>query len=144
MRSSSSQDSGFLFLKNSTVALAGAVPMPLIATTGFPAILTSSGISPPRPKRACSVTAAASTVATPESMAFPSCVRIRKPASTSKLFAAPTISRVPRTGGNMVWRTCAPSGSAAAMRASTAIDPGACRLRAETVREHRSLTVAAR
>src|SRR5712692_940698 len=82
-----------------------------MATTGLPASLTSSGISPPNPKRDCSVTAAASTVATPASMALPPLVKIRKPASTSRLLAAPTISCVPRTGGNMVWRTWAEIGA---------------------------------
>src|SRR5690242_17551200 len=86
--------------------------MPLTATTGLPASLTSNGISPPNPNRDCSVTAAAITVATPASMALPPLVKMRKPASTSRLLAAPTISCVPRTGGNMVWRTCAGSGAA--------------------------------
>src|SRR5258708_7120674 len=90
--------------------------MPLIAITGLPASLTSNGISPPKPKRDCSVTAAASTVATPASMALPPLVKMRKPASTSRLLAAPTISWVPRTGGNMVWRTWAGSGSARRIR----------------------------
>src|SRR5258706_12029547 len=80
--------------------------------TGLPAGLTSNGISPHNPKRDCSVTAAARTVATPASMALPPLVKMRKPASTSRLLAAPTISWVPRTGGNMVWRTWAGRGSA--------------------------------
>src|SRR5579864_7528065 len=83
-----------------------------MATTGLPAGLTSSGISPPNPKRDSSVTPAASTVATPASKALPPWVRMRKPASTSKLFAAPTISCVPRTGGNMVCRGWAARGAA--------------------------------
>ena len=50
---------------------AGAMPTPLMAMTGWPFILTSIGISPPSPKRDCSVTAAVSTAATAASTALP-------------------------------------------------------------------------
>src|SRR6266542_4484376 len=93
-----------------------------MATTGFPAILTSNGISPPMPKRACSVTEAASTAATPASMALPPCASTRNPASTSKLLAAATISCVPRTGGNMVGRGW-PNVTAAASSAKLSFIP---------------------
>ena len=63
--------------RNRPWPLPGAVPTPLMATTGLPAILIRIGISPPRPKWSCSVTAAASTVATPASTALPPCVRMR-------------------------------------------------------------------
>src|SRR5689334_2012155 len=96
-----------------------------MATTGLPASFTSSGISPPNPNRDCSVTAAARTVATPASTALPPSVRMRNPASTSRLFAAPTISRVPRTGGNMVWRTCAVRGKPRARLTAAAQRPPA-------------------
>ena len=74
------------------------MPTPLMAIGGLPFIFSSSGISPPSPNRDCSVTAAVRTAATPASTALPPVVSSRYPASTSKLFAAPTISRVPRTG----------------------------------------------
>jgi len=45
-----SHGSGGRLAKNSGVAKPGAVPTPLIATTGLPAIFTSRGISPPMPK----------------------------------------------------------------------------------------------
>src|SRR5689334_10276624 len=92
--------------------------MALMATTGLPAGLTRAGISPPSPKRDNSVTLAASTVATPASIALPPSVRMRNPASTSRLLAAPTISCVPRTGGNMVRRTWPGSGRARTISAA--------------------------
>src|SRR5580704_2847902 len=73
-----------------------------MAITGLSFILMRIGISPPRPTRLCSVTVAASTVATPASTALPPCASMRIPAATSRLLAAPTISWSPRTAGNMV------------------------------------------
>src|SRR5579864_4214694 len=94
--------SGARCSKNWTVALEPATPTPLMAITGLSFILIRIGISPPRPTRLCSVTVAASTVATPASTALPPCASMRIPAATSRLLAAPTISWSPRTGGNMV------------------------------------------
>src|SRR5689334_24016822 len=58
--------------------------------------------------------AAARTVATPASTAFPPCSRMRMPAATSRLLPAPTMKCVPRTAGYIVEGFWANAGSAAA------------------------------
>jgi hypothetical protein len=87
----SSHGSGLRELKNSRVARAGAVPTPLMTTTGWSFILISRGISPPRPKWSISVMEAARVAATPASTALPPCSRICVPAATSWLLPAPSM-----------------------------------------------------